>query len=195
MWAPHSVSFRAVGEAGVLPFRDALLWGWWLCYSLVPPCGWPLVPMSWALSGGSRAKREMRCCWGWIKLCLPYDREAGHRGRDTWRELALKSVLLTEIQLRAGQERDRIEKQGRKERVQGGEQRKDEREEGFWLVLIRLTSPSGRRFKRWDRKGFWHLLSQFLPQKLPRWGSSPFSSAFILFFYKYFFICFSFFLI
>ena len=43
--------------------------------------------------------------------------------------MALKPLLLTEIQFQPGQERDRVEKQGRKERVQGGEQREDEREE------------------------------------------------------------------
>lgn len=61
--------------------------------------------------------------------------------------MALKPLLLTEIQFQPGQERDRVEKQGGKERVQGGEQREDEREEGFCLVLIRLKSPSERRFK------------------------------------------------
>lgn len=57
--------------------------------------------------------------------------------------MALKPLLLTEIQFQPGQERDRVEKQGRKERVQGGEQRENEREEGFCLVLIRLKSHLG----------------------------------------------------
>ena len=83
------------------------------------------------------------------------DSEAGHRGRDAWQQLALKPPLLTKKSSRdLGRREDAVERAAQEREVWWGEQREDEKEDGTCLALITLKSPSGRRFKRWDRKGF-----------------------------------------